>query len=227
MPKLKLNSTILNLMLKVATIGLDYFAESLPPDGRVAEYGYTASRLSKMIPGKALDIGCTARFNYLPAMLCFSGWNVDGIDLRGWKFTHPNFKLIRGDIRRSGIPDSTYDCVYAVSTIEHIGLNSYYGNKINDLDGDIKAVREVLRILKPGGRFIITMPYASKFWERGGARRYDDDRVALMTEGFEEVDKQFYIQRKAGEWVPVLRDGIGSREAIVLLDLQKRNKRII
>ena len=224
MPKLKLNPKILNLILKVATIGMDYFAESLAPDGRVAEYGYTASRLSKMIPGKALDIGCTARFNYLPATLCFSGWNVDGIDLRGWKFTHPYFKLIRGDIRRSGIPDNTYDCVYAVSTIEHIGLNSYYGNKINDLDGDIKAVREVLRILKPGGRFLTTMPFANKFWERGGARRYDDERVGLLTKGFKELDKQFYIQREAGEWVPILRMDIEDREAIVLLDLQKPYK---
>ena len=219
--ELKLNPKILNLTLKVATIGLDYFAESLPPDGRVAEYGYVASRLSRMTPGRALDIGCTARFNYLPATLCFSGWDVDGIDLRGWKFTHSHFKLIRGDIRRSGILDNFYDCVYALSTIEHIGLNSYYGNKINDFNGDIKAAREVWRILKPGGRFLITMPYARKFWERGGARRYDDERVGLLTKGFKELDKQFYIQRNAGEWVPILSKNIENREAIVLLDLQK------
>lgn len=215
--KLKLNLAL----LKLASIFIDYEAESLPPDGRIVEYGYAVSRLSRLLPSKVLDVGCTARFNYIPATLCFAGWEVDGIDIRKWQFSHPCFCLIIGDVRHMDIPDETYDCVYAVSTIEHIGLRGYYGNKEFDEDGDIKTAREVWRVLKSDGRFIITVPYAKKYWGRGGARRYDADRLERLIEGFNLIDKAFYMQDKSGKWMPVEQDNIIDKEAIALVEVQK------
>jgi len=217
MLKLRMNS----MLLKLAAIFVDYEAESLPPDGRIVEYGYVASRFSKLLPGKVLDIGCTARHNYIPPTLCFAGWEVYGIDLRQWQFSHPNFHLIIEDARYMSAPDETYNCVYAVSTIEHIGLHGYYGNKEFDADGDIKTAREILRVLKPFGRFIITVPYAKKYFSRGGARRYDADRLARLIEGFNLVSKSFYIQERGGKWIPIKQDELTNKEVIALVEVQK------
>jgi SAM-dependent methyltransferase len=46
-----------------------------------------------------------------------------------------------------------------VSTIEHIGL-PVYGQVGFDADGDVKAIEELRRTLKPGGYLIITTPFA-------------------------------------------------------------------
>jgi len=51
---------------------------------------------------------------------------------------------------------NTFDKIIAVSVIEHIGLDSPQVRskekpKTED-DGDIKAFKELLRVLKPGGK---------------------------------------------------------------------------
>lgn len=208
-------------LLKLAAFFIDYEAESLPPDGRIVEYGYVAGKLAKFTPSKILDVGCTARFNYIPATLCFSGWEVDGIDTRKWLFSHPNFRLIIGDARCIVMPDETYDCVYAISTIEHIGLRGYYGERELDVDGDIKTVREIHRVLKPKGILIITVPCKKNYEGNRGARFYDANRLSRLIEGFTLVDEVFYTQGKDGKWKLIEQCDITDRIAIAMLELQK------
>jgi SAM-dependent methyltransferase len=66
-----------------------------------------------------------------------------------------------------------------------------------DLDGDIKAVREFHRILKPGGYLILTTPFAGKeFRLIPGERQYDLQRLQLLTQGFEIIRKDIFIPYK-------------------------------
>lgn len=51
-----------------------------------------------------------------------------------------------------------FDLVITVSTIEHIGARDY-ANPIIEEDCDLKAVREIARILKKNDRFVFTVPY--------------------------------------------------------------------
>ncbi|MCC6502426.1 MAG: class I SAM-dependent methyltransferase [Deltaproteobacteria bacterium] len=50
-----------------------------------------------------------------------------------------------------GIKDDTFDKVYSISVLEHIPG-----------DGDTKTMKELARVLKPGGRLVVTVPYATR-----------------------------------------------------------------
>lgn len=58
------------------------------------------------------------------------------------------------DATNMPLADGSIPFVYAVSSIEHIGG-----------DGDTRAVREMARVLKPGGRAVITVPLVPAFRE--------------------------------------------------------------
>lgn len=58
------------------------------------------------------------------------------------------------DARKLTYADSCFDKVYAISVIEHI-----------DGDGDSEAMREIARVLKPGGICCLTVPFAQQYEE--------------------------------------------------------------
>lgn len=58
------------------------------------------------------------------------------------------------DARKLGCPDSYFDKVYAISVLEHI-----------EGDGDSVAMREIARVLKPGGLCCLTVPAARHYSE--------------------------------------------------------------
>ncbi|GAI40803.1 unnamed protein product, partial [marine sediment metagenome] len=83
-------------------------SEAAPPDERIIEYSFVIQKLDSLPRGKVLDVGCTARLNYLPAALASLSWEVWGIDLREFKFRHPNFHFVLGDIRNTNFPDNFF-----------------------------------------------------------------------------------------------------------------------
>jgi ubiquinone/menaquinone biosynthesis C-methylase UbiE len=62
------------------------------------------------------------------------------------------------DARKLAYPDSYFDKVYAISVLEHI-----------EDDGDSAAMREIARVLKPGGLCCLTVP---------AARHYSEETIA-------------------------------------------------
>jgi len=78
-----------------------------------------------------------------------------------------SFRIIVSDARKMDFPNSSFDAVSCISTIEHIPNN-----------GDILTIKEIARVLKPNGRVFISIPYGQKYKEGkspGGyfERRYD------------------------------------------------------
>jgi SAM-dependent methyltransferase len=98
-------------------------------------------------PGMALaDLGCGN---------CW--WNVNGYPVIGVDVNEPMMRWakqhgrladyrVANDLSHTGLPDASFDIVLMSETLEHL-LN---------LDA---TVAEVRRILKPGGTFLITVPY--------------------------------------------------------------------
>jgi len=135
---------------------------------RVAEYRFVYRNLPS--PGaKILDIGCCD--SLLALKLAKRGYQVTGIDARPYLEKHPRFTFIQADACRMPFPDASFDAAIAVSAIEHIGLGAY-GDPVQE-GADSKAIKEIRRVLKPGGKFILTTPFAAEYtlapW-RGGRK---------------------------------------------------------
>ncbi len=84
-----------------------------------------------------------------------------------------SMELIRADIRELPYVDNSFDVVYTMGTIEHI-------------DEYRHAIEEIHRVLKPGGRAIIGVPF-----------KYDIFLRPLLVAVLEAIDKYPYAPEKS------------------------------
>lgn len=77
-------------------------------------------------------------------------------DIRPPGFTLPNLEFRAGDILHLPLADSSVASLSCLHVAEHIGLGRY-GDEINPL-GFEQALRELARVLAPGGRLLFSTP---------------------------------------------------------------------
>jgi SAM-dependent methyltransferase len=135
---------------------------------------------------RALDAGCG--ITPFPHVLATLGLDVDAIDfdegvidtlnrpganeLYGSRVNHQ-----RMDLRRLAFPDATFDVVTCVSVIERLGC----------IGDETLALKEIVRVLRPGGKAIVTTDVACGDNDRADRRdrKYDEafrveDLVGLL-----------------------------------------------
>jgi SAM-dependent methyltransferase len=108
---------------------------------------------------------------------------------------------IRMDARMIGFRNEVFSQVICISTIEHIGIGINGGDDDDDDDGDIKTLKEILRILKKRGRAIITVPYGKI--KKPDHRVYDRQALSRLVAAVNEFSisakEEFYCY-DAGRW---------------------------
>ncbi|MBE0691122.1 MAG: class I SAM-dependent methyltransferase, partial [Anaerolineae bacterium] len=85
------------------------------------------------------------------------------------------------DGRKLSFPDNFFDHVYCISTVEHIPGT-----------GDSDCVREMMRVLKPGGTALITTP----FWPGGKVEYWDAGKVYWASHTEQMGNGQAFYQRR-------------------------------
>lgn len=96
--------------------------------------------LQKYAMGRILDVGAgTLAWKYIALRYCQSYESID------FKRTHPELSHI-GSIESMPLPSDHYDSALSVQVLEHVP----------DTD---TALREVYRVLKPGGIFVLSVPH--------------------------------------------------------------------
>lgn len=130
-------------------------------DERIVELPWVFSELSDA--RKILDAGSALNVDFLLKRL---------IDKRVYILTlyaeqyrgNSGESYIYEDLRRISFRDDAFDAITCISTIEHIGFDctGYKGTALRNTDvepGDrLTVIRELKRVLAPGGRLLLTGP---------------------------------------------------------------------
>ena len=185
----------------VAKVFPEYFAtEPLKPTDRYIEYSFVAQNLPSM-PAKVLDVGSCG--SYFPLILAGLGYEVVSVDLREYSIIKhlkfKNFTFRKDDIKQINLPDNFFNTILAVSTIEHIGIGGRYGEH-QDSRGDIVALRQIIRMLKPDGIILLTFPFGKYKVIKPFCRIYDSKAVKELVGKLLIEKEEYYMQDDADNW---------------------------
>ena len=78
------------------------------------------------------------------------------IDIRPPNVTLPDLNFMQGDILCLPFPDNSVESLSCLCVVEHIGLGRY-GDKLDQF-GSEKAIKELQRVMKPGGMLLLSLP---------------------------------------------------------------------
>ena len=147
-----------------------------PPgtDERAIEIPWALSRLAGA--RRVLDVGsANAQPAYLAALVTASVPDLVGVDLVEAEI--PEMHTVVADVRDLPFPDSAFDLVLCISTLEHVGRdNRVYGGGSKTDGGELEALRELRRVTARGGRIVVTVPSG------------------------EEEDHGWFVQREPDSW---------------------------
>ncbi|TAH34620.1 MAG: methyltransferase domain-containing protein [Planctomycetota bacterium] len=127
--------------------------------------------------GLVLDLGYAHADPEWHALMRGAGRRVYGADLAQGPQAG-----VRADLRALPFAAACFDLVLAVSTLEHVGCdNRRYGAAPGPAaeDGDLQAAAEIVRVLRPGGRALVTVPYG-RAEHHGWFRQYDAVRLRRL-----------------------------------------------
>ena len=171
------------------------FVPGMVTTERVIEYPFVFQNLDG-VSGRILDVGCCS--SRLPIALASRGFQVVGIDFNPYPYQHPNLMTVRGDAIHTPFAEKSFDAVLAVSVIEHIGIG-HYGDPTKAV-GDLATTGEVARLLKPGGRALITVPFGRAQTD-DFQRVYDPPRLGELLKPLNVVRIE-YARTQDGLWSP-------------------------
>lgn len=152
---------------------------------------------------KVMDIGCC--YSIVSATSCRFGNETTGVDLNNEiNFVLDNFKFVKGNVVNLNFSEK-FDCVVLASTVEHIGLFGRY-NSVDDVDGDLKTMKNIKGWLSEGGELIVTIPVGVDGVFLPFHRVYGPDRLSKLFEGFSILDSEFWIKSDKINWIKTTKE---------------------
>ena len=173
-------------------------------DERVIELPLALAVAALDQPGTVLDAGAALNLPVVRQSVRAPGAHVTHFTQSGEKEPQlpgdeDRFTFQFGDLRHLPFADATFDRAVCISTLEHVGLDNtrYGGAHENDPASAATAVAELVRVVRPGGRILITVPYGLSTI-RGWFRVFDAvDLHALLAPaaGDDLATRYFYYHR--------------------------------
>ena len=113
---------------------------------------WAARQVARVRPARHVDISSSLYFCGLVSAFV----PVDFYDYRPAPLNLPGLNCARADVLALPFPDQSVASISCLHVVEHIGLGRY-GEPL-DPEGDLRAMRELARVLAPGGSLLFVVP---------------------------------------------------------------------
>ena len=174
-------------------------------DERYVELPWVINKLGKMNNKNILDVGCTLNFKYLIDLFLKQN-KLFFINIYKEKnnFISNQISYILNDIREPFFKENYFDCITAISVIEHIGFDNKMYNYKNTKLREKKnknykaAIIEIKKILKKGGKFYLSVPFGKK-QIFNNYMQFDNHEIKKLIRIFKptKYDLKFYKFKKS------------------------------
>ncbi len=168
--------------------------KSVTPFDRHYTYhpAWAARILAELRPSRHIDIAssltfCTMVSAFIP---------VEFYDYRPAMLALSNLECKRGDLAALPFPDHSVESLSCMHVVEHVGLGRY-GDPL-DPDGDLKAIAELKRVLKPKGSLLFVTPVGKPNIRFNAHRIYSYDQVVSYFSGLHV--QQFALVDDSGQF---------------------------
>lgn len=136
----------------------------------------SAELLRFSVPGTGVDIGAAS--GACCRVLDRHGWRATAIDLSPDAVAlarASGVEAYQGDARYLPLPPCEYDLALALNVLEHV-------------EDDVRAAAEIVRVLRPGGTALVSVPCDMALWSAhdlalGRVRRYTRRTLVELLEG--------------------------------------------
>jgi len=190
----------------------DFAAGVSLPDGfgrglgeRCVEYPWVFARIPEGA-AKILDAGSVFNYDYIVHQEKLKNKSLTCVTLAPevYCFYRERVSYLFEDLRQLPIRDESFDMVISISTLEHIGLdNTRYTEdgsyRENNPESFVSAVRELNRVLKPGGRLLVTVPFG-KYHAFDWLQQFDTGMISQLKDGFagKTVEESYFRYTETG-----------------------------
>lgn len=184
-----INHSLFLLNLKAgfwrALKGLDYY--------RTIEYPVTLAFLNLNKKHRVLDIGSLD--SLFPVYLAAESAEAYAVDISrrvgviskiSNAYSIDNLNVLIADGKKIPFPDDFFDRITAISMVEHV---------LPIDNGDLKIMKEIIRVLKAGGKAIISVPYERCFSQEW---RNHPDHGAFLRRGYSETALRTRLVKTTG-----------------------------
>lgn len=139
-------------------------------------------------PDSLVDIASSTYFLAFAAKIT----NVISIDIRELNASLPTIEYRKGDITNLPFSDNSIHAISTLSVIEHIGLGRYGDNL--DINGMETGIKELIRVLKPGGMLLVAFPVGKTNMICFNAHRIcTPEKVFALFSDLELVDEKYAL----------------------------------
>ena len=155
------------------------------------EFEFTAYHLRKLNPSNILDIGSYRHF----ILGLLAHYNVTTVDIRERKALLDNETIVTCDAKSLRFSDNLFNAIVSLEALPHFGL-CRYGDDF-DLNADIKAFNEMIRVLKPGGCMIFStaITRAQPSIAFNARRNYSHAMIKEFCRSLECIEEKFINRR--------------------------------
>lgn len=132
---------------------------------------WAARKVVEINPKMHVDISSILSFSSIISAVV----PVKFYDYRPAKLNISNYQSEFADLMNLPFEDNSIESLSCMHTIEHIGLGRY-GDKLDGL-GDLKAIKELKRVLAPAGHLLFVTPVGKPLLQFNAHRVYSHEQI--------------------------------------------------